>query len=163
VKIRVSFTFEVEPNEVGDGDLREVDIAKAYQDAMEDLLSQDEVIDGVMEEFELPTIECKEIEAKPERPLFKSTIVIWSDTDPYGSEISALARDAENGDSYCSRNHSELVRDPTSDPDWDGTDFFNGEDLLIPEADDKEEDDEDTAEDGSGAAGSGPESVRPQE
>jgi hypothetical protein len=105
MKIKVSFTFEVNSSEVGDGDLREVDIAKAYQDAITDLLSQDSVIDGVMEEFELPTIECKDVSATPFQPLHKSTIVIWTDYDPSDSEISALAREAENGDAYCSRNH----------------------------------------------------------
>lgn len=56
--------------------------------------------------------------------LYKSTIVIWYDEDPTQLELSALALEAEVGGAYCSKCHAELVEDPGSDPDWDGTDFF---------------------------------------
>lgn len=62
------------------------------------------------------------------RPLFKTTIVIWSESNPTSTEISALARDAESGDSYCSKRISEPVADPSTDPDWDSTEFFGAED-----------------------------------
>lgn len=58
-------------------------------------------------------------------PMFKTTIVIWSDGDPAGVEIDRLARDAIDGDSYCSKRELVIVDDPQSDPDWDGTDFFD--------------------------------------
>lgn len=58
-------------------------------------------------------------------PLYKTTIVIWSEEDPSGRmELSQLAREAESGDCYCSRMHSERIPDPTTDPDWDDNEFF---------------------------------------
>lgn len=64
--------------------------------------------------------------------LYKSTIVIWSDEDPTKLELSDLARDAENGGSYCSKQIAELVESPEDDPDWDGTDFFGGDEEPDP-------------------------------
>ena len=61
------------------------------------------------------------------RPLYKTTIVIWSDTDPRDWELATLARDAETGASYCSQMRSEIVTVPTTDPAWDGTEFFDDE------------------------------------
>jgi hypothetical protein len=58
------------------------------------------------------------------KPLFKSTIVIWSDYDPSNTELADLARDATDGDSYCSRAGAVKVDDPSTDPEWDGTEFF---------------------------------------
>ena len=58
------------------------------------------------------------------RPLFKTTIVIWSDFDPVSAELSELAREAEVGEAYCSRSARVFVQDPVNDPDWDGTEFF---------------------------------------
>ena len=57
--------------------------------------------------------------------LWKTEIVIWSDSDPRKMELSALAHDAECGDSYCASLKTKLVDDPEADPDWDGTDFFD--------------------------------------
>jgi len=57
--------------------------------------------------------------------LYKTTIVIWSDQDPRGTELEILARDAICGDAYCSKMESIDVEDPESDSDWDGTEFFN--------------------------------------
>lgn len=58
--------------------------------------------------------------------LFKSTIIIWTDYDPAprNIELSALAREAEVGDAYCSKQETELIVDPETDADWDGTEFF---------------------------------------
>ena len=74
-----------------------------------------------------------ELAPEPHRPLYKTTIVIWSETDPNPSEASAdpeldslagLALEATNGNAYCSKMHVEAVNDPARDPDWDGTEFF---------------------------------------
>lgn len=59
------------------------------------------------------------------KTLYKTTIVIWSEYNPVTSELSDLARDAEVGDSYCSKMDWERIEDPEQDPDWDGTEFFN--------------------------------------
>lgn len=63
------------------------------------------------------------------RPLKKTTIVIWSEVDnPMASDdgdLADLASDAIDGDSYCSKQLTELVQDPTTDPDWDNTGFFD--------------------------------------
>jgi len=60
-------------------------------------------------------------------PLHKTTIVIWSPWPPQENNIalSALARSAEIGDSYCSKMESVAVMNPKEDEDWDGTEFFN--------------------------------------
>lgn len=68
------------------------------------------------------------------KKLWKTTIVIWSDYDPAELDASDLARDAERGDSYCSKQESVAVDDPAGDPEWDGTEFFG--------VDEPEEDDE---------------------
>lgn len=62
------------------------------------------------------------------RPLYKSTIVIWSEYNPSNTELDALARDAVVGDSYCSKSRFERVENPETDPDWDGTEFFGPDD-----------------------------------
>jgi hypothetical protein len=63
------------------------------------------------------------------QPLFKTTIVIWSEWDPtLATTIADLAREAEDGDAYCSAMKSVRVADPTQDPDWDCTDFFDSAD-----------------------------------
>lgn len=62
------------------------------------------------------------------KALFKTTIVIWSKNNPTDKmELSELAREAESGDSYCSKMQAVKVEDPSKDEDWDGTEFF-GED-----------------------------------
>jgi len=57
-------------------------------------------------------------------PLFKTTVVIWSEYPGEDVELEHLARDAISGDAYCSRYRSERVLEPAGDPAWDGTDFF---------------------------------------
>jgi hypothetical protein len=62
--------------------------------------------------------------------LLKTTIIIWSNpeyTDPEQFELSALAREAEEGLSYCSKYNTVLVGKAEDDPDWDGTEFFDEE------------------------------------
>lgn len=60
--------------------------------------------------------------------LWKTTIVIWSDYHPNGLSLTELAREAEVGDCYCSKQDIKMVADYESDRDWDGTEFFdNGE------------------------------------
>ncbi len=58
------------------------------------------------------------------KPLYKTTIVIWSDADVSTHDIDSIASDAMNGDSYCSKQETVRVEDPSSDKDWDGTEFF---------------------------------------
>ena len=67
-------------------------------------------------------------------PLYKTTIVIWSEYDPFGGDadilmaddgLELLVRDSRDGESYCSKAKGEKVEDPTKDPDWDGTEFFD--------------------------------------
>jgi hypothetical protein len=59
------------------------------------------------------------------KKLYKTTIIIWSEYDPtFKIEVDELARDAMSGESYCSKQDTEEIEDPTKDPDWDGTEFF---------------------------------------
>jgi hypothetical protein len=64
------------------------------------------------------------------KALYKTTIVIWSEYNPWNAdvELSELARDAEEGESYCSGMTTILVDNPESDGDWDGTEFFGEDD-----------------------------------
>lgn len=57
--------------------------------------------------------------------LFKTTIVIWTDYDPEDADITYLATEAADGDAYCSSQRKTFVKDPTKDPEWDGTEFFD--------------------------------------
>lgn len=65
--------------------------------------------------------------SKPKN-LYKTVIVIWSESNGANMELSTLAREAESGDAYCSRSKTTMVEDPTKDKDWDGTEFFGVED-----------------------------------
>ena len=56
--------------------------------------------------------------------MWKTTCVIWTDYDPAHLELEDLAREAQQGDAYCSKQHCEKIADHTNDPDWDGTEFF---------------------------------------
>ena len=59
--------------------------------------------------------------------LEKTTIVIWTNPeydDPRLYEIQDLSHEAYYGSAYCSVKHTEVIEDPTADPDWDGTEFF---------------------------------------
>lgn len=60
--------------------------------------------------------------------LNKTVIVIWTrpdDINPDKLELVDLAREATDGLAYCSASRTTLVADPSSDPDWDGTEFFD--------------------------------------
>ena len=59
------------------------------------------------------------------KPLYKTRIVIWSEFDPSNNEISYLALEAEEGSAYSPIQTVERILDPSLDPDWDGTDFFD--------------------------------------
>jgi hypothetical protein len=61
------------------------------------------------------------------KPLFKTTIVIWSDFSQktYPIDLSALRRGAAVGEAYCSKLEIHRVITPEADDDWDGTEFFN--------------------------------------
>jgi hypothetical protein len=59
------------------------------------------------------------------KPLYKTTIIIWSPFDGEEAELTDLAFQATEGNSYCSSQKSILVDDPRDDPDWDGTSFFD--------------------------------------
>lgn len=61
-------------------------------------------------------------------PLWKTSVVIWTDYDPRGRELEDLAREATSGDAYCSKQQAVEVSDPAGDDDWDGTEFFGVED-----------------------------------
>ena len=58
------------------------------------------------------------------KPLYRTTIVVWSPFDGNEAELADIAFQATEGNSYCSKQVSVLVEDPSKDPDWDGTEFF---------------------------------------
>jgi hypothetical protein len=63
------------------------------------------------------------------KPLYKTTIIIWSEFNPYTRNVDMqdLVYEAQEGDAYCSDQRTILVQVPERDPEWDGTDFFNHE------------------------------------
>lgn len=65
-------------------------------------------------------------------PLYKTTIVVWTPTpDPvYGRPDLDLP-------SYCSKNQTELVTDPATDPDWDLNVVFIDGDFQTPSEKDR--------------------------
>lgn len=66
--------------------------------------------------------------------LYKTTIVIWSEYPTNEYSIEDLAREATNGDAYCSLQHCEGVSDPSKFPH---TEFFGD-----PEEDEDDSNDE---------------------
>lgn len=59
------------------------------------------------------------------KPLFKTTVVIWSEYNPeFRVSLADLARDADTGESYCASMTTEEIAEPEKDPAWDGTEFF---------------------------------------
>lgn len=61
------------------------------------------------------------------KPLYKTTIVIWSEYNPeFQVELNDLAQDAVDGESHCSKMTTVEILEPERDPDWDGTEFFEG-------------------------------------
>jgi hypothetical protein len=62
---------------------------------------------------------------KKTQPLWKTTIVIWSEQQPPdGISLEEIGREADEGSYYCSRQGSEIIDQPSRDPAWDGTGFF---------------------------------------
>lgn len=53
------------------------------------------------------------------RPLYRTTIVIWSEFDPSDMELSWLAREAEEGEALCTKNDITYVEKPEDDPDFE--------------------------------------------
>jgi len=64
------------------------------------------------------------------KPLWKTTIVVWSDFNPAEEELDAsdLVRDGEMGSSHISVQDTRLVEHPEQDDEWDGTEFFSLDD-----------------------------------
>jgi hypothetical protein len=58
------------------------------------------------------------------KPLYRTTIVIWSDEPTTKLELIDLAREATEGNAYCSVYTGEWIGEPENDPAWDGTEFF---------------------------------------
>lgn len=58
------------------------------------------------------------------KPLFRSTIVIWSEFDPTTVELSRLAWEADQGEAYCSDVEVVRVEDPFADDHPPSADFF---------------------------------------
>lgn len=59
--------------------------------------------------------------------LYKTVIIIWTEDDPTGKlELADLAREATDGMAYCSKMKATRIKNPAKDPDWDGTEFFDG-------------------------------------
>lgn len=68
------------------------------------------------------------------KPLYKTTVVLWSEEDPSETcELTDLARQATQGYHYCSHQKTERVEKPEEDPHWDDTEFFNREDGQVPQ------------------------------
>lgn len=63
-------------------------------------------------------------------PLYKTTIVIWTDWDSTNMDLAALGHEAMQGDAYCSAQTTTRVDDPHLDPEFDGTEFFGIGDLY---------------------------------
>jgi hypothetical protein len=62
------------------------------------------------------------------KPLYKTTIVVWSDFDPSGVSAIDLMNDIgdnEFGRVYISYRNSREMVDPQTDPHWDNTEHFH--------------------------------------
>ena len=47
--------------------------------------------------------------------LYKTTIIIWTEYSTSEREIDDLAREAIQGDAYCSKQHVDRVEEPEED------------------------------------------------
>jgi hypothetical protein len=74
------------------------------------------------------------------KPLFKTTIIIWSEANTDNVSAEELAHDADSGDSYCSVKNCKFVESPDEDEDWDDTEFFGDDEEEEEEEEDAEED-----------------------
>lgn len=62
------------------------------------------------------------------KPLYKTTIVVWSDFNPDDVPIIDLVNDEgdnEFGRVYISYRSYRLMADPSLDPHWDNTEHFD--------------------------------------
>lgn len=59
------------------------------------------------------------------KELYRTTIIVWSSSNPLGMEASQLVREGEVGDAYISRQITDRVTDPSEFPN---TEFFDLED-----------------------------------
>lgn len=78
-------------------------------------------------------------------PLYKTTLVIWSEEETSAQTIKRIGADVESDFTYCSHRECEFVEEPEKDPDWDDNEFFSGDDEDDEEGGDI--DDEDDEED----------------
>ena len=58
------------------------------------------------------------------RALVKHTIIIWSEPDLEDLSVEDIARQSTDGEAHCSSHTTQLIEDPTRDPDWEDTEFF---------------------------------------
>lgn len=58
------------------------------------------------------------------RALYRTTITIWTTYPAGGMDLARLAREATDGDAYCSGQESVLVPCPEADPAPPGAEFF---------------------------------------
>ena len=63
----------------------------------------------------------------PNKPLHKTTVVIWSELDVADLDLLDLVCEVTEGGAYCAKHVTVRVEDPEHDGDWDGTDFFDEE------------------------------------
>ena len=91
------------------------------------------------------------------KPLYKTTIIVWTDYDPNRQDLDIcdLTAEAKSGDAYCSKQDTKRVENPADDTDWDGTEFFykhgdaedeNDEDDYEEVSDNNSEDEDDEDE-----------------
>lgn len=66
------------------------------------------------------------------KPLYKTTIVIWSTYNSEEVELDDLAIDATHGAAYCSDYTCVKVEDPAKDPDFPDTEFFGDFEEMSP-------------------------------
>jgi hypothetical protein len=74
------------------------------------------------------------------KPLYKTTIIVWSDDNTEDMDIDHICQEAVDGAFYCSKQVCEKVEDPEEDPEYDCGEFFNREGTVF---DDEENNDED--------------------
>ena len=78
-----------------------------------------ETIAATLEKYQGPQLAPKE---KASTPLFRTTIVIWTDFNPSEMELDDLAREAISGDAFCSLQEVAEIDNPNEFP---ATEFFD--------------------------------------
>jgi len=56
--------------------------------------------------------------------LYKTTVLVWTEYDPFGVPPHRLVYDATFGDGYLSGKSTKLVENPLEDPEFEGMEFF---------------------------------------